>query len=266
MASPSFFGLVLGLFVSRDHAHMLFGILLTAQVLICAVMGGLILIQRSEGGALGMGGGPSGFMSARGAGNLLTKLTWVFAALLFANSLGMTVVGNLDARGASVVDQVDPSKLPTAPLSPARAPAAAATSSAPSLNDLPVASTPGAQQAPATNNLSTLPLGTPSTAPILPSAPQAQASSSVAPPKMPKPLAIPAPTHTTTHLPAALGNASVSLAPLGAKTSSHSAAAPSVFPSSSSSASKPVISAVAPSSSASTTPSSAPASTPASSQ
>ncbi len=243
---------------------MLFGILLTAQVIICAVMGGLILIQRSEGGALGMGGGPSGFMSARGAGNLLTKLTWVFAALLFANSLGMTVVGNLGARTTSVTDQVAASKLPAAPLAqtPAAAQAAAAsTSSAPSLNDLPLASTPNA--APATN-LSNLPGTLPATAP------QPSSAAPVAEPKMPKPLnpaaAAPVATHpAATHLPSALGNTSVSIAPLGTSKTSHSAT-PNIFPSSSSSASKPVVSAVAPSSSASTAPSSAPASTPNSSQ
>ena len=243
---------------------MLFGILLTAQVLICAVMGGLILIQQSEGGALGMGGGPSGFMSARGAGNLLTKLTWIFAALLFANSIGMTVVGNLDARSTSVVDQVDTSKLSATPLAPAPAAAASSTSSAPSLNDLPVASTPNASQAPATNNLSTLPLASPSSSPIL--TPSPQASSSVAAPKMPKPLAVtPAPVaHTTSHLPTALGATSVSTSALGAK-ASHSAAGTNIFQTSSSSA-KPSVSAVAPSSSASATPSSTPASSPAASQ
>ena len=237
---------------------MLFGILLTAQVLICAVLGGLILIQRSEGGALGMGGGPSGFMSARGAGNLLTKLTWVFAAAFGINCLAMTVVGNLDARGTSVVDQVDMSKLaggtPVAPTA-ATSSAAASTSSAPSLNDLPLASTPNAQTAPA-SSLSQLPLTS--------AAPSSSAAAPVVPvTKMPKPLAMPASHAATTPLPSALGNASVSLAPVGAK-SSHSASAPSIFPSSSSSAaSKP---SAAPSSSASTTPSAAPASTPASSQ
>ena len=240
---------------------MLFGILLTSQVIICAVMGGLILIQRSEGGALGMGGGPSGFMSARGAGNLLTKLTWIFAALFVANSLGLTVIGNLDARGNSVIDQVDTSKLTTAPVLPSPAAgAASSTSSAPSLNDLPLASTPGAATAPATN-LSQLP----GTLPV--SGPQASPPP-VAAPKMPKPLtttAAPAPAHASGHLPSALGNTSVSLTPLDAKTS-HSTSAPSIFPSSSSSASKPVINAIAPSSSASTTPSSAPSSTPGSSQ
>jgi len=237
---------------------MLFGILLTSQVIICAVMGGLILIQRSEGGALGMGGGPSGFMSARGAGNLLTKLTWIFAALFVANSLGLTVVGNLDARGNSVIDQVDTSKLTTAPVlpSPGAASAASSTSSAPSLNDLPLASTPGAQTAPATN-LSQLPGTLPVSGPV--SGPQAS-SSPVAAPKMPKPLSTTAaPAHASGHLPSALGNTSVSLTPLDAK-ASHSPSAPSIFPSSSSSASKPVINAIAPSSSTSTAPSSTPGS------
>ncbi|MBW8733907.1 MAG: preprotein translocase subunit SecG [Asticcacaulis sp.] len=122
---------------------MLFYILLTVQILICVSLAGLVLIQRSEGGALGMGGGPSGFMSARGAGNLLTRLTAIFGILFFANSIGLTIVGNLTARTTSAVDQIDTSKLPASnALTPpaAQAPAAATSSSAaPSLNDLPLA-------------------------------------------------------------------------------------------------------------------------------
>ena len=51
---------------------MLQTILLVAMIIISVALAGVILLQRSEGGALGMGGGPSGFMTARGAGNLLT--------------------------------------------------------------------------------------------------------------------------------------------------------------------------------------------------
>ncbi|WP_443747518.1 preprotein translocase subunit SecG [Asticcacaulis solisilvae] len=124
---------------------MLFYILLTIQILICLSLAGLVLIQRSEGGALGMGGGPSGFMSARGAGNLLTRLTAIFGILFFANSIGLTIVGNLTSKQTSAADQVDASKLPVNPLAPqsaqppaATAPAAPA-SAAPSLNNLPLA-------------------------------------------------------------------------------------------------------------------------------
>ncbi len=161
---------------------MLFYILLTVQILICVSMGGLILIQRSEGGALGMGGGPSGFMSARGAGNLLTRLTAIFAVLFFANSIALTVVGNLANKGTSAVDQVDTSHLTLNPaaLTPgaASSPTAPAPSSAaPSLNDLPLANGPVATPAPA------------SVAP--------QASASQRPLTMPAPLTLPSASSTS---------------------------------------------------------------------
>ncbi|MGN6423290.1 MAG: preprotein translocase subunit SecG [Asticcacaulis sp.] len=131
---------------------MLFGILLTVQIIICLAMGGLILIQQSEGGALGMGGGPSGFMSARGAGNLLTRMTGILAFLFFANCIALTAVGNMQNRVKSAVDQVDTSGL-TLPVSGAATSTAAASSSAssagPSLSDLPLgAPPPAATQAP----------------------------------------------------------------------------------------------------------------------
>ncbi|ADU14533.1 preprotein translocase subunit SecG [Asticcacaulis excentricus] len=127
---------------------MLFVILLSIQILIGIALVGLILVQRSEGGALGMGGGPSGFMSARGAGNFLTKATSILAFLFFANCIALTVVSNLDRRGTSVVDQVgaDNVKLNEAQASAAAAAAAqnaqqstgaASSSAAPSLTDLP---------------------------------------------------------------------------------------------------------------------------------
>ena len=135
---------------------MLFLILLIAQIIICAAMGGLILIQRSEGGALGMGGGPTGFMSARGTGNLLTTATAWFALLFFANSIAMTVVGNLQNHVTSAVDKVDTSNLqlnPTAAAQQEAAQAAAASSSSASislpLSGLPLAGSTPAAQAPA---------------------------------------------------------------------------------------------------------------------
>ena len=158
---------------------MLFGILLTIQIIICVSMGGLILIQRSEGGALGMGGGPSGFMSARGAGNLLTRMTGILAFLFFANSIGLTIAGNFESHATSAIDKVDTSKLTLDKSALPAAGAAAAsssTSSAPSLSDLPLATTPtlapvtssaaptntGAASAPAArNNAALAPLNLP---------------------------------------------------------------------------------------------------------
>lgn len=126
---------------------MLFVILLSIQIVIGIALVALILVQRSEGGALGMGGGPSGFMSARGAGNFLTRATSVLAILFFANCIGLTVVSNMERRGTSVVDQVgaDNVKLNDAEASAAAAAVAArqgaegsaSSSAAPSLTDLP---------------------------------------------------------------------------------------------------------------------------------
>ena len=71
---------------------MLLGTLLVFQILVCAALVGVILLQRSEGGALGMGGGPTGFMTARGAGDLLTKTTAILATIFFVLSLTLTIV------------------------------------------------------------------------------------------------------------------------------------------------------------------------------
>src|SRR5215469_6660972 len=85
---------------------MLLGVLLTFQILVCIALIGVVLLQRSEGGALGMGGGPSGFMTARGAGDLLTRTTWILAAVFFALSLTLTLLSGRDRAGASVVDRL----------------------------------------------------------------------------------------------------------------------------------------------------------------
>lgn len=124
---------------------MLSAILLTIQVLVGIAMGGLILLQRSEGGALGMGGGPSGLVSARGAGNILTRATAILAVIFFVNCVGLTVVINLDRNTSSAINKVDARTIKQA----APAAGAAATSAAaplteqkrPSLSDLPVAAT-----------------------------------------------------------------------------------------------------------------------------
>ena len=120
---------------------MLQTILLVVMILISIALTGVVLLQRSEGGALGMGGGPSGFMSARGAGNLLTTVTWWLAGAFFACAIGLTIVGNVTRSNVSVVDAAavgsiaigDQAPATTAPATTAPAPAQPA---APSLSDL----------------------------------------------------------------------------------------------------------------------------------
>jgi preprotein translocase subunit SecG len=86
---------------------MLLGFLLVVLVLVCVAMSAVILLQRSEGGALGMGGGPSGFMTARGAGDLLTRTTAILAAVFFGLCLLMTVLSARMHTGGSVVDRLN---------------------------------------------------------------------------------------------------------------------------------------------------------------
>lgn len=118
---------------------MLQTILLVAMILISVTLAGVILIQRSEGGALGMGGGPSGFMTARGAGNLLTKTTWVLAFMFFGCAIGLTILGNVDRASRSIVDAAAVGEL-IAPTTPPSAPTADPSTperpAAPSLQDL----------------------------------------------------------------------------------------------------------------------------------
>lgn len=114
---------------------MLLGVFLAFIVLVCIALAGVVLLQRSEGGALGVGGGPSGFLTTRGAGDLLTRTTWILGGLLFALCLGMAIVQGRLKGGASVVDRLklDPSTVPapafptpTAPAANGAAPAAPA--------------------------------------------------------------------------------------------------------------------------------------------
>lgn len=133
---------------------MLQTILLVAMILISITLAGVILLQRSEGGALGMGGGPSGFMTARGAGNLLTVTTWWLAAAFFACAIGLTIVGNMSRSSQSIVDRDAVGALAAPAGTDAEAPAQADPATAPaqpagpSLDDF-LSSTPSAQPAPA---------------------------------------------------------------------------------------------------------------------
>ena len=133
---------------------MLQTILLVAMILISVALAGVILIQRSEGGALGMGGGPSGFMTARGAGNLLTKTTWVLAVLFFLCAIGLTILGNVERANRSIVDAdavgelIVPTSSGAAPAVDPAVPAVSAQPVAPSLQNLE-SSLAGVSSAPA---------------------------------------------------------------------------------------------------------------------
>src|SRR5579864_441786 len=70
-------------------------VVIVVHLMIVVVLIGTVLLQKSEGGGLGMGGG-AGFMSSRGTANLLTRTTAVLAALFFLTSLGLNWLASLD--------------------------------------------------------------------------------------------------------------------------------------------------------------------------
>lgn len=96
-------------------------VLLTTHVLIVLGLIGFVLLQRSEGGALGMGGGGGGFMTGRGAANALTRTTSILAALFFSTSLLLAVFADRGEDDQSVLRQ-----LTTGGEAPAETPAPAA--------------------------------------------------------------------------------------------------------------------------------------------
>ncbi|MBZ9789047.1 preprotein translocase subunit SecG [Rhizobium sp. 3T7] len=110
-------------------------VLIVIHLMIVLALVGVVLIQRSEGGGLGIGGG-SGFMSARGTANALTRTTAILAALFFITSLGLGILNRYESRptdilnripatsgqGNGILDSLGGQNGNTAPVAPAPAP------------------------------------------------------------------------------------------------------------------------------------------------
>jgi len=80
-------------------------IVLSIHLILALCLIGAVLLQRSEGGGLGMGGG-DGAVSGRAAANALTKLTWMLAAGFMITSLSLTVIAARKAGQTSVIDRI----------------------------------------------------------------------------------------------------------------------------------------------------------------
>jgi preprotein translocase subunit SecG len=126
--------------------HMLIGVLLTINIIVCIALIGVVLMQRSEGGALGMGGGGGGFMTARGAGDLLTRTTWILFSVFLIISLALTVLTGRMGSSNSVVDRLKLDGLDSKTLNAAPLPAGP-TAPAPTL-PAPAAAGPATIEAP----------------------------------------------------------------------------------------------------------------------
>ncbi len=92
-------------------------VLIVIHLIVTVLLIGTVLMQRSEGGALGIGGGGSGnLFSSRGAGNALTRATAILAACFFVTSIALAVMATRQ-QGGSVFDRVTPTtqQAPAAP-------------------------------------------------------------------------------------------------------------------------------------------------------
>ncbi|MCV3208363.1 preprotein translocase subunit SecG [Mesorhizobium sp. YC-39] len=145
-------------------------VLIVVHLMVVLALVGVVLLQRSEGGGLGIGGG-SGFMTARGAANALTRATAILAAAFFATSLTLSIVARYgekpidildrvpatDGAGKGVLDQLPGTTAPTPPsgttaptppsgndaaATPPASPPAAGSTTPPATNGVPLPVTP----------------------------------------------------------------------------------------------------------------------------
>ncbi|PWK69776.1 preprotein translocase subunit SecG [Aminobacter sp. AP02] len=79
-------------------------VLIVIHLMVVLALVGVVLLQRSEGGGLGIGGG-SGFMTARGAANALTRATAILATVFFVTSLTLSIVARYGAKPTDILDR-----------------------------------------------------------------------------------------------------------------------------------------------------------------
>jgi preprotein translocase subunit SecG len=97
---------------------MLFTFLLIVQTLVAAAMVGVILMQRSEGGGLGVGGSPAGLMSARGAADFLTRSTAVLGTLFVVLSIALAGLAAVERAPSDIDPSLSRRQQGPAPLAP----------------------------------------------------------------------------------------------------------------------------------------------------
>jgi preprotein translocase subunit SecG len=138
-------------------------VLLTIHILVCVAMIGVILLQRSEGGGLGLGtgGGVGGLMTGRGAANALTRTTVIFAAIFISTSIALALLAKRPDGPLTTTNPGPSSPVPSTTLLPGTQPPAQPEPSQPSqpapanpsaipvpTSPAPAAPAPGAQPAP----------------------------------------------------------------------------------------------------------------------
>ena len=81
--------------------------ILVLNIVLAILLVVVILLQKSEGGALGIGVSQDSFISSRSAGGFLTKATAIIAALFIITSISLTIISNKEVSSSSVLEKVE---------------------------------------------------------------------------------------------------------------------------------------------------------------
>ena len=92
--------------------------ILVLNIILAIILVIVILLQKSEGGALGIGASQESFISSRSAGNLLTKATAIIATLFIITSISLTIIAQKEVSTSSVLDKVEEKQDPSEPQIP----------------------------------------------------------------------------------------------------------------------------------------------------
>jgi preprotein translocase subunit SecG len=131
-----------GRYSGFDRDSRMQTVIIVIHLMVVLAMTGVVLLQRSEGGGLGMGN-TGGFLTSRGSANVLTRTTATLAAVFFATSLVLSILAGWDRKPHSILEGTSPA---TQPAGPAGAPQPLAPGGRGVLDTLRQQSQPSGQQ------------------------------------------------------------------------------------------------------------------------
>jgi len=92
--------------------------ILILNIILAVLLVGIILLQKSEGGALGIGVSQDSFISSRSAGSVLTKATAIIATLFIVTSISLTIMSKEEFSSTSVLERIEEKEDSTEPQIP----------------------------------------------------------------------------------------------------------------------------------------------------
>ncbi len=82
-------------------------LVLILNIILALLLVGSVLLQKSEGGALGLGASQDSYISSRSASNFLTKVTAIIATLFIITSISLTVIAKKETKTISVIEKIE---------------------------------------------------------------------------------------------------------------------------------------------------------------